>query len=177
MPPALRRRIELRLEHKKADYSRDEATDFDEVVEAGRFVLSDTAFDADGDDIISVRIKTIRAERSTTMTDKPTRCSNRTPPALLASDDEDDEDRENRQKDAPRDVRAKRVNFNSSTLSNSYLDEVEELSRKMHTLDISDVTYSALFSRLVLLAPAVARPTTACRGARQGRLGVFLGDR
>ncbi|KAG2093913.1 uncharacterized protein F5147DRAFT_537296, partial [Suillus discolor] len=45
LPHAVRLVINQRLQLKDPNYTRSEATDFEKVVEAGHFVLSDDAFD------------------------------------------------------------------------------------------------------------------------------------
>jgi hypothetical protein len=135
--------ITQRLQHTEANYSRKEATNFEKVVEAGRFVLSDDTFDADLNEPIASRIKTIREARVT-----KTRPSRQTW----------DSDKEDERKDVRREVQTKRVVFTppSPTPPNT-IDEVEALARKMHGLDIGDVAYSGCYTRLVCLAPAAAQ--------------------
>ncbi|KAG1843078.1 hypothetical protein C8R48DRAFT_780815 [Suillus tomentosus] len=43
------------------------------------------------------------------------------------------------------------------------MDEVEDLARKMHTLDIGDAAYSGCYTRLVCLAPAAAQAWAALK--------------
>ncbi|KAG2086157.1 uncharacterized protein F5147DRAFT_588646, partial [Suillus discolor] len=45
LPKSVRLTISQRLQHTETNYSHNEATNFEKVVEAGRFVLSDDAFD------------------------------------------------------------------------------------------------------------------------------------
>ncbi|KIJ65376.1 hypothetical protein HYDPIDRAFT_167090 [Hydnomerulius pinastri MD-312] len=153
LPVSVRRSIDRRLELKNADYSRDEPTDYENVLEAGRFVLSDDAFDDDFDDPIAARLKSMRDGRGTgTSTSTP---KSKGPRVVLDSDDE--HEHESRKKDAPRDDHTKSVPLDQTALTKSQYDEVEELARKMHSLDIADASYSAFYTRLVCLAPAAAQ--------------------
>ncbi|KAG3229866.1 hypothetical protein P692DRAFT_20704802, partial [Suillus brevipes Sb2] len=136
LPPATRRAIDRRLEVQDPKaYSRTEATDFETVLKAGRFVFSDDAFDTDLNDPIATRLRSIRDSRST-----PSKTKSTTPQPW----DSDDED-EDRKKDAKREVQTKRVTFTPQQPVKSTIDEVEELARKMHGLDIADVAYSGCY--------------------------------
>ena len=92
LPPATRRAIDRQLELRDPSYSRTKATDFEKVLKAGRFVFSDDAFDADLNDPIATRLRSIRDTRSTSVPGKPK-------PAVRQPWDSDDED-EDRRKDA-----------------------------------------------------------------------------
>ncbi|KAG2744841.1 hypothetical protein P692DRAFT_20674088, partial [Suillus brevipes Sb2] len=134
LPMAARRAIDRRLELKTADYNRNEPTNFEKVLEAGRFVFSDEAFDAEFNDPIATRLKSIREGRQG--------ASSASLPVDRRSpwDSDDEEGR----KDAPREVRTKTVRFDQQK-QKSTIDEVEELARKMHSLDITDVAYSGCY--------------------------------
>ncbi|KAG2050218.1 hypothetical protein BDR06DRAFT_974606 [Suillus hirtellus] len=56
--------IDRRLELKEPTYTRNEAPDFEKVLEAGWFVLSDNVFDADLNEPIATRLKAIRDMRT-----------------------------------------------------------------------------------------------------------------
>lgn len=81
LPQSARRAIDRRLELKETNYTRNEATDFEKVLEAGRFVFSDDAFDADLNEPIASRLKSMRDTRGTRT--KPTR-------QIWDSDDEEE---------------------------------------------------------------------------------------
>ncbi|KAG2752540.1 hypothetical protein P692DRAFT_20846673 [Suillus brevipes Sb2] len=59
LPPTTRGAIDRRLELINPTYSRMEATDFEEVLKAGRFIFSDDTFDADLNEPIATRIHSI----------------------------------------------------------------------------------------------------------------------
>ena len=158
LPASVQTTIDRRLELKLPDYSRDEPPAFEKVLEAGRFVFADNVFNADNP--LTTRLKAIHnEERSATNTwDK--RCSSQT------RDDSDDSEDE---KDARQEVRTKTVRFNAQPPNpKSAMDEVEELARKMHGLDIRDVAYSGCYTRLVCLAPAAANTWPSPRACQQG---------
>ncbi|OJA09148.1 hypothetical protein AZE42_09545 [Rhizopogon vesiculosus] len=70
----------------------------------------------------------------------------------------DDSDDSKDKKDAQQEVRTKTIRFNSQSPSpKSVIDEVKELGRKMHTLDIRNVAYSGCYICLACLAPTVAQ--------------------
>jgi len=87
LPTATRRAIDRRLEVQDATYSRAEATDFEKVLKAGRFVFSDDAFDADLNDPIASRLRSIRDSRSTNPTPAKPKLATQ---QLWDSDDEDE---------------------------------------------------------------------------------------
>jgi hypothetical protein len=128
---------------KDPNYSRTEATDFEEVLKAGRFVFSDDAFDADLNEPIAARIRTIQWGH--TARTKVT----------VPWDSEEEEER----KDVRREVQTKKVAFTPTVSApiKSTKDEVEDLARQMHGLDIGDVAYSVCYTHLVYLAPAAAQ--------------------
>ena len=119
---------------------------------AGCFVLSNDVFDADLNDPIAAQLRTL--QEGQTGLDKLAKAAQH-PTVQLNSDDEDEE--KDCKKDVPRDVHTKRVTFDPKVLLRSQYDEVEELARKMHSLDIADVSYSAFYTRLVCLAPTAAQ--------------------
>lgn len=142
LPQSVRLAISQRLQHTESNYSRKEATNFEKVVEAGRFVLSDDAFDADLNEPIAFRIKSIREARA-----PKTR-----PPRQVWDSDEEEERR-----DARREVQTKRVAFTPPTPVKSKMDELDELASKMHGLDIADTAYSVCYTRLAYIAPTAAQ--------------------
>ncbi|OJA13438.1 hypothetical protein AZE42_02284 [Rhizopogon vesiculosus] len=153
LPARARRQILQRLELRDPNFNRNEPADFEKVLEAGRHVFSDEAFDAEFNDPITLRIKSIRDRRIPTSATVNSRAHNR------ASYDSDDEDE---LRDAPREVQTRTVRFGSPeppipSIQKSTLDEVDTLARQMHGLDIADVTYSSCYTRLVCLAPAAAQ--------------------
>ncbi|KAG0691653.1 hypothetical protein DFH29DRAFT_883985 [Suillus ampliporus] len=149
LPQLARRDINRWLELKDPAYLRNEATNFEKVLEAGRFVLSDDAFDADLNDPITSRLKSIRDSRPVSSKPKPSRQN---------WDSDDEEER----KSTPCEVQTKRVAFSPQAPvapppARSAIDEVEDLARQMHGLDIGDIAYSGCYTRLVCLAPAAAQ--------------------
>lgn len=122
-------------------------------MKTGWFVLSDEAFDADPNDPIAARSRTLREGQ--TGSDKRARAGQR-PAVQLDSDDEDGE--MGCKKDVPRDVHAKKVTFDPTALAESQYDEVEELARKMH---VADVSCSVLYTRLICLAAAAVQAWAA----------------
>jgi hypothetical protein len=158
LPTTTRRAIDRRLEVQDPTYSRAEATNFETVLKAGRFVFSDDAFDADLNDPIASRLQTMRDSR--TPNSIPAKVKRATP--QWDSDDEDDK------KDAKKEVHTKRVSFSPQPPVKSTMDEVEELARKMHGLDIGDIAYLGCYTRLVCLAPAAAQAWTPPRARQQG---------
>jgi len=118
LPVLAQTAIDRRLELKLPDYSRDEPPAFEKVLEAGRFVFSDSAFNADNP--LTARLKAIRnEERSVTNT--------RTKHSSRVRDDSDDSEDE---KDARQEVRTKTVRFNSQSPNpKSVIDKVEELGQ------------------------------------------------
>ncbi|KAG2737479.1 hypothetical protein P692DRAFT_20682729, partial [Suillus brevipes Sb2] len=138
LPLPARKAIDRRLELKTVDYNRNEPTDFEEVLNAGHFVFSDEAFDADFNDPIATRLRTIREGRSPS---NPGTASSKTKATHWDSDDEDEP------RNTRREVQTKTVRFTPSTTApqRSAMDEVEELARKMHGLDIEDVAYSGCY--------------------------------
>lgn len=140
LPQSVRLAITRRLQHTETNYSRKEATNFEKVVEAGRFVLLDDAFD----EPIAPHIKTIRVA-----------CVPKTRPSRQTWDSDEEDER----KDVRREVETKRVVFTPSPPApiKNTINEVEVLARKMHSLDIGDVAYSGCYTRLVCLAPAAAQ--------------------
>ncbi|KAJ8579729.1 hypothetical protein M405DRAFT_870035 [Rhizopogon salebrosus TDB-379] len=136
LPVRARQQILQRLELKDPNFDRNESADFEKVLEAGRHVFSDEAFDAEFNDPITLRIKSIRDRRVPTS-------------ATVNSH-------------APHEVQTRTVRFRTPeppvpSTHKSTLDEVDTLARQMHGLDIADVTYSSCYTRLVCLAPAAAQ--------------------
>ncbi|OAX31888.1 hypothetical protein K503DRAFT_702980, partial [Rhizopogon vinicolor AM-OR11-026] len=60
LPARARCEILQRLEITDPKFKRDEPADFEKVVEAGHYVFSDEAFDAEYNDPITLRINSIR---------------------------------------------------------------------------------------------------------------------
>lgn len=146
LPTSTRRAIDRRLELQDPNYSRTEPTDFEKVHQAGRFVFSDDAFDTDLNEPIAARIRTIRESRSL-----PHKGRAKVPIPIEDSDDEEEK------RDVRQEVQTKRVAFVTPPPAKSTIDEVEELARKMHGLDIGDIAYSGCYSRLAYIAPTVAQ--------------------
>ena len=98
--------------------------------------------------------------------DKCTRAAQQ-PTAQLDSNNEDKEN--DHKKDVPWDVHTKRVSFDQQALAKSQYDEVKELVCKMHSLDIVDISYDALYTQLICLASAAMQacptPMTCQPGA------------
>jgi hypothetical protein len=120
-------------------------------------VFSDDAFDADLNEPIATRIRAIRESRNVPQISR----MKVTAPLW-------DSDKEEEKRDVKREVQTKRVAFAPppSAPVKSAMDEVEDLTRKMHTLDIGDVAYSGCYTRLVCLAPAAAQawaPPKSCQ--------------
>jgi len=59
LPQAARLAIAQRLQHTETNYTCNEATDFEKVMEAGQFILSDDAFDVDYNEPIAMRLRSI----------------------------------------------------------------------------------------------------------------------
>ena len=59
LPTSVRRAIDRWLELKNSNYTHEEPMDYEEVLTAGRFILSDDAFDADLNDPITARLRTL----------------------------------------------------------------------------------------------------------------------
>ncbi|KAG1720128.1 uncharacterized protein EDB91DRAFT_1257152 [Suillus paluster] len=135
LPATTRHAIDRQLELKDANYLQTEATDFEEVLKAGRFVFSDDTFDADLNEPIATRIWTIREGRTSRVKAAP----------------HWDSDNEEERKDARREVQTKRVAFTPSPPApvKNTIDEVKALAWKMHGLDIGDITYSGCYTRLI----------------------------
>lgn len=141
LPRSARRAIDRHLELTDANYTRSEAPDFEKVLEAGRFVFSDDAFNADLNEPIASRFKS-----------KCDTCGSRPKPSHQNWDSDEEDERDVRQE-----VQTKRVVFTPPPAPvKSTLDEIEALAREMHGLDISHANYSACYTRLVYLAPIAA---------------------
>ncbi|KAF8802582.1 hypothetical protein BYT27DRAFT_7109957, partial [Phlegmacium glaucopus] len=69
-----------------------------------------------------------------------------------SSDESSDEDQK-RKKPARREVRTKKVRFERGT---DLKDEVEELTTKLHGLNMQEAAYASTYARLVLVAPVLA---------------------
>jgi hypothetical protein len=82
LPQTARLAIAQHLQHTKTNYTHNEATNFEKVVEAGCFVLSDDAFDADLNEPIASHIKLIRDA-----------CIQKTRPTRQTWDSDDEEER------------------------------------------------------------------------------------
>jgi len=115
------------LKLKEANYTRNEATNFEKVLEAGHFIFSDDAFDTDLNEPITSRLKS--------MLDT---CGTRMKSTCWDSEDEEE------WKDAPWEVHTKWVTFTPPPPppAKTAMDEVKDLARKMHGLDIGDIAYS-----------------------------------
>jgi hypothetical protein len=144
LPLSTRCAIDQWLIGRDADYNRDEVPDFEKVLKAGRSMFSFEKLSADLDDSIASRLYIMRESLSTN-SPAPRNTVSR---EHVVTDDKDE------RKDAPGEVRAGEV---ASQPSTSILDEVEDLARKMHNLDISDAAYSCCYTRLFCLAPAAAQ--------------------
>jgi len=70
-----------------------------------------------------------------------------------------DSDEEDEKKDARREVLMKRVAFTPppSAPVKPIVDELDDLARKMHKLDIRNSAYSVCYTRLAYLAPTAAQ--------------------
>jgi len=64
LPQSVRKAIDRRLELKEKNYTRNEAPDIEKALEAGQFVLSDDAYDADLHEPIASRLHSIREARA-----------------------------------------------------------------------------------------------------------------
>lgn len=141
LPHSARRAIGRRLERKEAD--------FEKVLEAGRFVLSEDAFDAVLNEPINGHLRSMHDTRGSKL--KPSRTSW-------------DSDEEEERKDARREVQTKRAVFTPPPAPlKSTLDKVEALAREMHGLDISHVNYAVCYTQLVYLVPIAANVWAAPR--------------
>ena len=151
LPFPTRRAIDQWLGGRDTDYNRNEATDFEKVLKAGRSMFS---FEADVNDS-RLHHDIMRESLSTN--------------SSHWEEDTDDEDGRN---NTPREIRIKGVDLTTQP-STSTLDEVEDLARKMHRLDIGDAAYSRYYTRLVYLAPAVAQPWPIPRTCRLSQVTSF----
>ncbi|KAF9236338.1 hypothetical protein BU15DRAFT_64067 [Melanogaster broomeanus] len=147
LPLSVRRSIDRRLQ-LKLDYSRDDPTDYEEVYEAGRFVLSHDAL-----------VKSMREVHGAHASASPNAAKAMRTRAVIDSDEEDEHDM--RKNDNPRDIHTKMVTSKPTILTAAQCDEAEELARKMHTLDITEDAYAAFYTRLACLAPAAAQAWAA----------------
>jgi len=144
LPHSVRKAIDRHLELKEKNYTRNEAPDIEKALEAGQFVLSDDAYDADLHEPIVSQLHSIQEARAPKP--KPLRQGW-------------DSDKEDERRDARREVQTRRVAFKSPTPPpiKTTLDEVDDLARKMHTLDIGDAAYAGCYTRLLHLSPAATQ--------------------
>lgn len=72
-------------------------------------------------------------------------------------DSSDDEGRKKRkaEKKPSREVRTKKVALKEVKNKREDLDEVAELARKLHNINVADVNYAACFTKLTTIAPAI----------------------
>jgi hypothetical protein len=113
-------------------------------LEAGHFIFSDHVFNADLNKPILSHLKSIQDT-----------CG----PKSKAVCQNWDSDKEDKQKDIWQEVQKKCIAFNSLPIvpPKSAMDEIEDLTRKMHGLDIADVTYTGCYTHLTGLAPTAAQ--------------------
>lgn len=78
-----------------------------------------------------------------TGSDKYTRTAQQSTVQLDSHDENEEKDHK---KDVPQDIRIKKVSFNQQALVKSQYDEVEELACKMHSLNIANISYAALYT-------------------------------
>ncbi|KAF8889393.1 hypothetical protein BD779DRAFT_1469895 [Infundibulicybe gibba] len=152
--PSTRRQIDRRLELKEPNYTRAEATDMEKVMAAGRFVFSDEAFDAVFDDPIANRLKKDKEEEKGRGRGRKSRRVVRDWDSEDSEDSEEEERPKKKKETVEREVRTRKVELEGGK---DTLDEVEELAKKLHGLQVHDVAYSGYYARLVCLAPAVAQ--------------------
>ncbi|KAF8872190.1 hypothetical protein BD779DRAFT_1477681 [Infundibulicybe gibba] len=152
--PSTRRQIDRRLELKEPNYTRAEATDMEKVMAAGRFVFLDEAFDAVFDDPIANRLKKDKEEEKGRGRGRKSRRVVRDWDSEDSEDSEEEERPKKKKETVEREVRTRKVELEGGK---DTLDEVEELAKKLHGLQVHDVAYSGYYARLVCLAPAVAQ--------------------
>jgi hypothetical protein len=117
------------------NYTRNEAPDFDKVLEAGEFVFSDDAFDTDLNKPIASRLKMIQETRGSR-------------PKLSRLNWDSDEEEE--QKDVQWEVQTRHVAFTPphAVPAKSVKDKVDDLAQKIHELEITDAAYAVCYTHL-----------------------------
>jgi len=156
LPQAARTAIDWRLEVRDPAYSRHEAPDFHKAIKAGRFVFSDEALDVNqmGNHLLN-HPNTVRQPLPTTLP------ISRPHAVHQPLDFEGTHDRYGR--DALREVETRTVPFAppAPTTQKPTTDDIEELVRKMYSLDVADVSYMCCYTRLIGLMPAAAQVWTS----------------
>ena len=122
--------------------------DFEKVICAGRAVLGHDRFDADSNDLVTVRIKaacnTFAAAPSNSRT------------THLRDYENTDQYRETN--NVRQEVQTKTVRFDAKASADKTPgSEVEDLARRMYNMDINDAAYAGCYMRLVFLNPSAAQ--------------------
>jgi hypothetical protein len=162
LPQAARTAIDRRLEVRDPAYSRREAPDFHKAIEAGRFVFSDEALDVN-------RMGNHLLNHPNPVRQPPPAAPPLSRPHAAHQPLDFDGIHDRYGRDAPREVETRTVPFAppAPTTQKPMTDDVEELVRKMYSLDVADVSYACCYTRLIGLMPAAAQVWTAPRMPHQ----------
>lgn len=125
-------------------------------------MFSDEAFDTDLNDPIATHLRTIREGHSSSN-------PGTTGPKIKATQWNSDDEEEPR--NTRREVQMKTVRFTppNPAPQKSTIDKVKELARKMHGLDIGDISYSGCYTHLICLTLAAAQAWTPPKARQQGQ--------
>lgn len=150
--PSTRRQIDHHLQLTNPEYTRSQAADMDKVLAVGRVVFSDEAFDAEFDDSKANRFKERVGERK--------KKSKRRVKEWDSDDETEEEERPKKKETEEKKVKTRKVELDAGK---SMIDEVEDLAKKLHGLQVHDMAYWGYYARLVCLVPVLAQHLPAPR--------------
>ncbi|KAF5384797.1 hypothetical protein D9615_000947 [Tricholomella constricta] len=160
-------KIKKRLEISEGKaYSRATVPEMEKVLEAGREVFADDAFDADEGRVKprkkgkGRRIETDTEDRSDS-SDSDDSESDKSESESSTSDESSDDDRRGRRRktkkgDGKQEVKTKVVAVKEMGRKEE-LDEIEELSRRLHGMKVGEQAYTAAYMRLAALSSVVVQ--------------------
>lgn len=144
--------IRQHIEVKEPTYTRDKPLTMDKVLEHGRYVYSDDTFDAEFDDLIATRLKKGGKEKKKSRKQGKKRAKDSDDSGSDSEEDKsssesesessssEEEERKKKKKKkskkgketVEREVRTKKVSFDDSARKKSNLDDIEELTKRLH---------------------------------------------
>ena len=148
LPRLVQREITMQLQlDGPRGFDRTAHPDFEKVIRAGRVVLGNDRFDADSNDLVTLRIQSARNASV------PAASNIRTTHLR----DYDNTDRYHQADNMRQEVRTKTVRLDATSAEKPSSTEVEDLARRMYDMNINDAVYAGCYMRLVYLNPSAAQ--------------------
>ena len=142
--------MQLHLDNPKC-FDLTAHPDFEKVICAGRIALGNNRFDADSNDLVTLRIQAARNASVPAVSNIRT----------THSHDYDNINRYHQTDDAWQEVHTKTVCFDATSADKPSSNEIEDLACRMYDMNINDAAYAGCYMRLVYLNPGAVQFITA----------------